>query len=61
VRRILSTCELEPGSVVLDPFLGSGTTAVAAQALGLRCIAIEAEERYCHMATERLAQDVLAV
>jgi site-specific DNA-methyltransferase (adenine-specific) len=59
IRRILSTCELQPGSVVLDPFLGSGTTAVAAQALGLRCIGVEAEERFCEMAVGRLAQDVL--
>jgi site-specific DNA-methyltransferase (adenine-specific) len=59
VRRILSTCELEPGELVIDPFLGSGTAAVAAQALGLRFVGIEAEERNCAMAVDRLGQGLL--
>ena len=59
VRRILQTAEIPAGGLVIDPFLGSGTTALAAQSLGLRCIGIEAEERYCEIAARRLAQDVL--
>lgn len=59
IRRILATCELESGALVLDPFLGSGTTAVAARALGLRCIGIEAEAANCAMAAERLGQGLL--
>lgn len=61
VRRILAASELSAGSLVIDPFLGSGTTAVAAKALGLRCVGFEAEERYCAMSAARCAQDVLAV
>jgi site-specific DNA-methyltransferase (adenine-specific) len=43
------------GDVVLDPFAGSGTTAVVAKKLGRHFVAIEQEEEYCLWALKRLA------
>jgi len=40
--------------VILDPFMGSGTTAVAAEQLGRNWIGIEVSKKYCDAANDRL-------
>lgn len=46
-------------SSVLDPWMGSGTTLVAARAKGIRAIGIEINEEYCKAAIARMSQGVL--
>ena len=56
IKFLLSKC---PQGSVIDPFMGSGTTLIAAKAFGLRAVGIEVEEAYCEIAATRLAQEVL--
>jgi adenine-specific DNA-methyltransferase len=45
------------GELVLDPFVGSGTTAVASRILGRRYIGIEIDPKYARLAEERLLSE----
>ena len=56
-RCIVASCPEE--GTVLDPFVGSGTTLLAAKREGRSAVGIEINERYCESAVNRLRQKVL--
>lgn len=59
--KLMTWClSLAPGiKTVLDPFMGSGTTLRACKDLGISCVGIEREERYCEIAARRMSQQTL--
>ena len=58
IKKLISTFSDE-NNLVLDPFLGSGTTAVACKNLNRNYIGIEKEEKYCEISRQRLRQQNL--
>ncbi len=54
----LITLGSREGDTVLDPFGGSGTTALASERLGRKCITSEIEEKYCEISAKRCSQQV---
>ena len=56
LAKRVSRLYTDPGDLVIDPFIGSGTTALAALALGRRVIGIEKELKYVDLARENIAE-----
>lgn len=49
----------EPITSIIDPFMGSGTTCLAAKVMNIPCIGIEISEKYCELAAKRCSQEVM--
>lgn len=58
VELLLALIGKCPAGAILDPFLGSGTTCVAAKLLGRKSIGVEISEKYCEIAANRCEQEV---
>jgi site-specific DNA-methyltransferase (adenine-specific) len=54
MKYLLTLLSTPAGGVILDPFAGSGSTALAAGQLGRRCICVELDGHYCDIAAARL-------
>jgi site-specific DNA-methyltransferase (adenine-specific) len=57
LMRYLCRLVTPPGGLVLDPFMGSGSTLLAAQQEGLRSVGIDLDEKHCQIALNRLTRD----
>lgn len=57
IEKLINTYS-DDNSIIFDPFLGSGTTAVACESLNRRWIGIEISKEYCDIAIERIKREV---
>jgi hypothetical protein len=55
MEHLIKLVTMPENNLILDPFMGSGSTLMACQTLGMPCIGIEAKEEYCQIAATRLS------
>ena len=60
MREALLQCRLETGALVCDPFMGAGSTGIAAWGMGLRFVGVEIERRWFDAAVERIRERCVA-
>lgn len=61
MRWCLQRAKLKPNALVFDPYMGSGPIVQACKELGYRYIGCELVEQYCHVAANRLQQEVMTL
>jgi len=57
INKLFIQVSSNKNDIVLDPFVGSGTTAVACKQLGRNFICFEISKEYCDIANKRLKQE----
>jgi len=57
--KLITRLSIDTGQMIIDPFLGSGTTCYCAKKLNRYSIGIEIEEKYCEIAAKRCMQEVM--
>ena len=60
IRALLNVLDLQPGETVLDPFIGSGTTALESQLLGVNCVGVDVSP-LCVMQSKVKTQSIHAL
>jgi site-specific DNA-methyltransferase (adenine-specific) len=59
-RRYLCRLITPPNGLILDPFMGSGTTGMAAKVEGFEFIGIEIDKDYCEIAKKRIYGELIS-
>jgi len=59
IKAIINIIGIKKGDVVLDPFVGTGTTVIAAKRLGRKYIGIDIDKKYVDITSEKLSKERL--